>query len=81
MLNEPGPCPLMGMRHGCTIVLGADITERARIAQPMGTPEAGKLFLQALTGSGLGSQDLIEDSMFDTVALQTITDIRRTKGD
>lgn len=46
----------------------------------MGTPEAGKLFLQALTGSGLGSPDLIEDSMFDTVALQTITDIRAYEG-
>ena len=46
----------------------------------MGTPEAGKLFLQALTGSGLGSPDLIEDSMFDTVALQTITDVRAYEG-
>lgn len=46
----------------------------------MGTPEAGRLFLQALTGSGLGSPDLIEDSMFDTVALQTITDIRAYEG-
>ena len=45
----------------------------------MGTPEAGKLFLQALTGSGLG-HDPKEDSMFDTVALQTITDIRAYEG-
>lgn len=45
---------------------------------PMGTPEAGKLFLQALTGSG--STDMSEDSMFDTVALQTVTDIRAYKG-
>ena len=46
----------------------------------MGTPEAGKVFLQALTGSGLGSTDLIEDSIFDTVALRTITDIRAYEG-
>ena len=46
----------------------------------MGTPEAGKLFLQALTGSGLDADSLKEHSIFDTVALQTIRDIKAYKG-
>lgn len=46
----------------------------------MGTPEAGRLFLQALTGSGLDSSDLEQDSIFDTVSLQTIRDIKAYDG-
>ena len=46
----------------------------------MGSPKAGKLFLQALTGSGLDSSSLQEHSKFDTVALQTIKDIEASEG-
>ena len=46
----------------------------------MGSPQAGKLFLQALTGSGLESSSLQQNSMFDTVALQTIKDIEASEG-
>ena len=46
----------------------------------MGSPRAGKLFLQALTGSGLESSSLQQHSMFDTVALQTIKDIEASEG-
>lgn len=46
----------------------------------MGTPEAGKLFLQALTGSGLDADSFKEHSIFDTVALQTIRDIKAYEG-
>ena len=46
----------------------------------MGSPQAGKLFLQALTGSGLESSSLQQHSMFDTVALQTIKDIEASEG-
>lgn len=46
----------------------------------MGTPEAGKLFLEALTGSGLEDIDLDQAPNFDTVALHTIRDIKATDG-
>ena len=46
----------------------------------MGSPQAGKLFLQALTGSGLESSALQQHIMFDTVALQTIKDIEASEG-
>ncbi|BDA41735.1 probable acyl-coenzyme A thioesterase 13 [Coccomyxa sp. Obi] len=46
----------------------------------MGTPEAGKLFLEALTGSGLEDIDLDHAPNFDTVALHTIRDIKATDG-
>ncbi len=46
----------------------------------MGTPEAGKFFLQALTGSGLDGDSLEENYMFDSVALHTIRDIKAYKG-
>ena len=42
----------------------------------MGTPEAGELFLQALTGSGLTDIDLEQAPNFDTVALHSIYDIQ-----
>lgn len=46
----------------------------------MGTPEAGKLFLESLTGSGLEDLDLDNAPVFDTVALNTIRDIKATDG-
>ena len=46
----------------------------------MGTPEAGRLFLQALTGSGLDEADLKENTIFDTIALQTVRDIKAYEG-
>ena len=42
----------------------------------MGTPDAGKLFLQALTGSGLEDIDLDHAPNFDTIALHSIYDIQ-----
>ena len=42
----------------------------------MGTPDAGKLFLSAATGSGLEGIDLVDAPNFDVVALQSIYDIQ-----
>ena len=42
----------------------------------MGTPDAGVMFLQALTGSGLEGIDLDQAPNFDTVALHSIYDIQ-----
>lgn len=41
----------------------------------MGTPSAGKLFLQSLTGSGVEGLDLSNPQNFDSVALHSIYDI------
>jgi acyl-coenzyme A thioesterase PaaI-like protein len=46
----------------------------------MGTPEAGKLFLESLTGSNLTDIDLEDAPVFDTVALNTIRDIQAFPG-
>ena len=46
----------------------------------MGSPEAGKLFLASLTGSGLEDIIMEDAPYFDTVALHTIRDIEASEG-
>ena len=46
----------------------------------MGSPSAGKLFLESLTGSGIEGIDLNNPQNFDSVALHSIYDITAYSG-
>ena len=46
----------------------------------MGTPSAGKIFLESLTGSGIEGIDLRDAQNFDSVALHSIYDITAYSG-
>lgn len=59
---------------------GTDCTVCTALAALMGTPSAGKIFLESLTGSGIEGIDLRDAQNFDSVALHSIYDITAYSG-